>query len=119
VRGNVALELAAVRRELESACAALILASPDGLAACEASLRRVAEIWRGGLAAWDWNAAAAEARGEAARVQASIRRAACLLSSGARYHAGWQRILAAITCGYSAQGQAVPMPGRGRISVEA
>jgi hypothetical protein len=110
--------LAAVRVEVEGACRLLVLASPEALTRCEGALERAAAELRQGRTAWDWKSAGEAARLEAARLQAGIRRAGRLLSCASRYHAGWLRILSAMTGGYSPQGEAVPMPGVRRISLE-
>lgn len=115
---DAASGLAAVGAEVENACRSLVLASPEALACCEGVLQRAAEALRRGQAAWDWKSAGEAARTEASRLQAGIRRAGRLLSSASRYHAGWLRILAAMTGGYSPRGEAAPLPGMGRISLE-
>jgi hypothetical protein len=115
---DAASGLAAVRVEVEGACRSLVLASPEALSYCEGALARAAEALRRGRAAWDWKSAGAAARIEASRLQAAIRRATRLLSSASRYHAGWLRILSAMSGGYSPRGEAAPMPGLRRISLE-
>jgi len=118
MRLDAASGLAAVRVEVEGACRALVLASPEALACCEGALQRAAEALRQGRAAWDWESASEAAKIEASRLQAGIRRAGRLLSSASRYHAGWRRILSAMTGGYSPRGEAAPLPGMGRFSLE-
>ena len=115
---DAASGLAAVRVEVEGACRSLVLASPEALSYCEGALERAAEALRRGRAAWDWKSAGAAARIEASRLQTGIRRAGRLLSSASGYHAGWLRILSAMAGGYSPRGEAAPMPGMRRISLE-
>lgn len=115
---DAASGLAAVLVELESACRSLVLASPEALASSEEALERAAAALRQGRNAWDWKSAGEANRTGALRVQASIRRAGHLLSSASRHHAGWLRILSAMTGGYSPRGEAAPMPGVRRISLE-
>lgn len=118
MQAEVASGLAAVRLEVESACQWLVLASPEALTSCEGALRRAAVALRQGRAAWDWKTAGDGVRIETARLQAGIRHAGRLLASATRYHAGWLRVLSAMTGGYSPQGEAAPMPGMRRISIE-
>lgn len=118
MQADVVSGLAAVRLEVESACRSLVLASPEALTSCERALQRAAVVLRQGRVAWDWKSAGEAARIETAGLQAGIRRAGRLLSSATRYHAGWLRILSAMTGGYSPRGEAAPMPGIRRISIE-
>jgi hypothetical protein len=115
---DAASGLAAVRVEVEGACQSLIQASPEALTCCEETLGRAAEALRHGQAGWDWKLTGEAARIEASRLQTAICRAGRLLSSASNYHAGWLRILSAMTGGYSPQGQAAPMPGMRRMSIE-
>jgi hypothetical protein len=115
---DAARGLAAVRTEVEGACRLLVLASPDALTRCEGALERAAEVLRQGRAGWDWKSAGEAARIEALRLQAGIRRAGRLLGSASGYHAGWLQILSAMAGGYSARGEAAPMPDMWRISLE-
>jgi hypothetical protein len=115
---DAARGLAAVRAEVEAACRSLAVASPEALLCCEGALGRAAGSLRQGQAAWDWESSGDAARWEASRLQSAIRRAGRLLSSASRYHAGWLRILCAMTGGYSRRGEAAPMPGVWRMSVE-
>ncbi|MGB9454695.1 MAG: hypothetical protein WCB12_01540 [Bryobacteraceae bacterium] len=115
---DAASGLAAVRVEMEGACQALVLASPEALTCCQRALERAAAALRQGQAAWDWKSAGEAARKEASRLQAVIRRAGRLLSSASNYHAGWLRILSVMTGGYSQRGEAACMPGLRRISLE-
>jgi hypothetical protein len=110
--------LAAVRAEVESACQSLVLASPEAVGACEDALRRAAEALRRGRVTWVWQPVGEAARGEATRLQTVLRRAGRLLASASQYHAGWLRILSAMTGGYSPEGEAAPLRGIGRLSVE-
>jgi hypothetical protein len=109
--------LAAARDEVELACRSLVLASPEALASSEKALERAAAVLRQGRNTRDWTSNGESARIEASRVQASIRHAGCLLRSASRYHAGWLRILSAMTGGYSPRGEAAAMPGLRRISL--
>ena len=118
MQADVVSGLAAARLEVESACRSLVLASPEALTACEGALQRAAAVLRQGRAAWDWKSAGEAARIENARLQAGIRRAGRLLASATGYHAGWLRIFSAMTGGYSARGEAAPMPRMRRISIE-
>jgi hypothetical protein len=115
---DAASGLAAVRVEVEGACQSLVLASPEALTRCEGALERAAAALRQGHATWDWKSAGEAAGIEAVRLQAVIRRAGRLLSNTSRYHAGWLRVLSALTGGYSPRGEAAPMPGMRRISLE-
>jgi hypothetical protein len=116
--GDAASGLAAARIEVESACQSLILASPEALTACEGALGRAVEKLRQGQAAWDRKSAGEAARGEAARLATALRRAGCLIASASRYHAGWRRILSAMTGGYSPRGEPVSMPDMRSLSIE-
>jgi hypothetical protein len=115
---DVAEGLAAVRAQVEGACQSLVLASPEAVWACERALGRAAEALRQGRTVWALQPAGEAARSETARLQTVIRRAGRLLSSASQYHAGWLRILSAMTGGYSSKGEAAPMQGIGRLSVE-
>jgi len=118
MRLDAAGGLAAVRIEVEGACRSLIMASPEALTCCERALQRAAAALQQGRSAWDWKSAGEATRTEALRLQAGIRRAGRLLSSASCYHAGWLRILSAMTGGYSPHGEVVPLPGMRRISLE-
>jgi hypothetical protein len=115
---DVAEGLAAVRAEVEGACRSLVLATPEGVRACEGALKRAAEALRQGRRVWDWQPAGEAAKSETARLQIVIRRASRLLSNASQYHAGWLRILSAMTGGYSPKGEAVPISGMWRMSIE-
>ena len=115
---DAALGLAAVRMDVEDACGSLILASPEGMKRCEETLKRAAADLGQGRTGWDWESAGEAARIQAVRLEAGIRRAARLLSTASRYHAGWLHILSAMTGGYSPLGEAAPMPSMRRISFE-
>jgi hypothetical protein len=115
---DAASGLAAARIEVESACQSLILASPEAMRASEGALGRAAETLRQGQSAWDWKSAAEPARNEASRLETALRRAGCLLASASRYHAGWRRILSALTGGYSPRGEPVSLPDVRSMSIE-
>jgi len=115
---DAASGLATVRAEVEGACRRLVLASPEDLTACEGALGRAAEGLQRGQVAWNWKSGGPAARLEAARLRTAICRAGRLLSSATQYHAGWLRILSAMTGGYSRRGEAAPMPSMQRMSVE-
>ena len=118
MQADLASGLRTVRLDVERACGSLVLASPEDLTSCESALQRAAVALRQGRALWDWKSPREADRVEAARLQAGIRLVGRLLSNAARYHAGWLQVLSTMTCGYSPQGEAVPLSGARRISLE-
>ncbi len=112
---NVAEGLAAARAEVERVCGLLVSASPEFLDGCPGLLQRACSVI-GEFRPW-----MSEARGdgaafeEAHRLQSAVRQAARLLESALDYHARWNRILGAMTGGYTERGDPAPVIRQGRV----
>lgn len=109
--------LSVARFEVERACALLVSAAPELLEGCPGLLERactVMEEFRPWLKAGRGDPAAlAEAR----QLRLAVRRAAGLLESASDYYTRWNRILGAMTGGYTPHGHAAPVIRPGRISL--
>jgi hypothetical protein len=114
---NVVEGLSAARSQVERVCGLLVLASPEFLDGCPGLLERACSViaefrpWLGGVRGNQ------EVLAEAYRLQFAVRHAARLLESVQEYHARWNRILGAMTGGYTPSGDAAPFIRSGRVSV--
>jgi len=107
--------LAAARSRVERVCGLLVLASPEFLDGCPGLLESACSViakfrpYLGGARGHP------EVLAEAYRLQFAVHHAARLLESAREYHAKWNRILGAMTGGYTPQGHAAPFLRPGRV----
>jgi tRNA U34 5-methylaminomethyl-2-thiouridine-forming methyltransferase MnmC len=108
-------------RTLQAACSDVRRASQLLCSPSPAQLDRCAALLRAAVARLEeWRAlpgarnGAARALQEAFRLRAAILHAGGLLESAARYHAGWSRLIGAMSAGYAPGGApaAVARPAR-------
>jgi plasmid stabilization system protein ParE len=107
--------LVAARSEVKRACEFLVDASPEAVERCQGALERaVSELaeFRSKGAAVPGNGGA---RSAAYGLRAEVRRAAGLLQSLADFYHGWERILGAMSAGYTATGDPAAVARRGRL----
>jgi hypothetical protein len=112
---HAAERLVAARSEVKRACDLLIAPSPAALDSCQGALERaVSEL--NGYRPMDGDVRGAGARQEAYGLRSEVLRAAHLLQSLARFYSGWERILGAMTAGYTAGGEPAPVARMGRLN---
>jgi hypothetical protein len=104
-------DLAAVRADVNRACALLVAASPDALDACAAALTAATTRLRDGVAP--------AAKEQATGLRRDIRRARTLLEAAAAFYGNWSRRLGALTGGYRCDGQPAEVERRRSWSLEA
>ena len=107
--------LVAARAEVRRASELLVDASPEALEACQGALdRAVSELagFRSQCAAVPGNAGA---RSMALGLRTEVLRAARLLQNLAAFYHGWERILGAMSAGYTATGDPAAVARRGRL----
>jgi len=107
--------LVAARAEVRRAVELLVDASPKAVEACHGALdRAVSELagFRSQCAAARGNAGA---RSMAVGLRTEVLRAARLFESLAAFYRGWERILGAMSAGYTASGDAAPVARQGRF----
>jgi hypothetical protein len=106
--------LVAARSEVKRACGFLVDASPEALERCQGALERAVSE----LAGFRSTCAAVSnggARSTADGLRAEVLRAAALLQSLADFYHGWERILGAMSAGYTATGDPAAVARRGRL----
>ena len=97
--------LAQASQQVEQACALLVEATPESLAASPAILAQAVSEIR------ELRRRTGPFRGpEADRLRNAVRKARRLLDQVAMFHARWQMILAAMIAGYTAQGCPAQVP---------
>jgi hypothetical protein len=107
--------LVAVRAEVRRACDLLVAASPEALDRCQEALQRAVS----GLT--DFRSQCLRApddagvRSTAGGLRSEVRRAARLLESLAGFYHGWERILGAMSGGYTADGAPATVVRHGRL----
>jgi len=106
--------LAAARAEVTRACELLVDASPDALERSRGALERAVSLLAVYVSQGPETAGKAGDRSAAHGLRAEVQRAARLLQCLADFHFGWERILGAMSAGYTATGDpaAVTRPGR-------
>src|SRR5215472_5650206 len=108
INSAAAERLAALLPDLRAACELLIRPSPAGLDQCAALLEHAVSEMR------ECQSVLAKARGEpgaieaAGRVQTALRRATHLLQTANAHFTNWNRILGAMSGGYTALGEPAP-----------
>src|SRR5580704_14027804 len=107
--------LAIARAEVNRACNLLIAPTPEALTGCQDALERAVFALR------DFRSGCREVDldpGDHAIVRAlraEIRRASRLLQNLAGFYRGWERILGAMSGGYTASGNPAPVARQGRL----
>jgi hypothetical protein len=107
--------LAKARAEVNLACNLLIAPTPDALIGCQDALERAVSALR------DFRSGCQEVHavpGDHAIVRAlraEVMRASRLLQNLARFYRGWERILGAMSGGYTASGNPAPVARQGRL----
>jgi len=112
---NVVEGLAAARFQVERVCGLLVAASPEFLDGCPGPLERACSViaeFRPWLSEVQGDP---DALAEAYRLQFAVRHAARLLESAWQYHAKWNRILGAMTGGYTRRGDPAPVIRPARV----
>ena len=101
--------LARATRQVEQACDLLVAATPEAMAQSPAVLAEAVSELR------DLRQRTGPFRGPEARsLRNAVLKARRLLEQAARFHTRWQAILAAMSVGYNAQGNAAEIPSRRR-----
>jgi hypothetical protein len=123
-------QLRAARLEVDGAIQLLVVASPDSLDRCagilETAGQRIAgiqpqlQLASGALVAVTPGngESTGNAREEAGRLRASVKRARRLLEGAAGLHLNWCRVRDTLCAGYTPRGDPAPPPLRNRISVQ-
>ena len=105
--------LATAHAELKRACDLLVEASPQALESCQAALEsavsQLGEFQR-------QRVASSPEHSTARRVHAEVVRASRLLDNLSGYFRGWERVLGAMSAGYTAAGDPAPVARQGRLS---
>ena len=112
---NVVEGLSAARSQVERACGLLVSSSPEFLDGCPGLLERACSVM---AESRPWLSGARgdpDALEEARRLQIAVRHAARLLENAGEYHAKWNRILGAMTGGYTTRGDPAPVIRPGRV----
>lgn len=107
--------LIATRSEVSRACDLLIASSPETLDACQNALQSAVTELIEFKAQVKTGPDDAGVRAIAQGVRAEVLRAARLLESLAAFYHGWERILGALTAGYTASGNPAPITRQGRL----
>ena len=94
--------LRTARMELEKVCQMLLRPSPEVLQLCEQRLAKAAEQMEAGRPFW--KAGGRQASEEARSTRQALRHVRRLLENAGQFFAGWQRIRAALSGQYGADG---------------
>jgi hypothetical protein len=110
-------QLEFARQQVETVCGSLLSPSPGVLDGCSATLAAALSAL---AQARSTLRPTADPRllGEARRLQRALAHARGLLQSAWNYHAGWNRVLNAMTAGYTARGEAAPRSPSGTICLQ-
>jgi len=107
--------LVAARSEVKRACDLLVAASPEAWERCEGTLQRAVSELADFRSNYAVAPASVDARSTAYGLRAEVLRAARLLQSLADFYRGWERILGAMSAGYTATGDPAAVARRGRL----
>ena len=100
--------------EVKRACDLLVAASPEALETCQNALRSaLSELTEFRLQCPQ--TVGPGTRSAAYRLRAEVLRAARLLQSLSGFYRGWERILGAMSAGYTASGEPAPVARPGRL----
>lgn len=114
----LAERLAAARVEIDRVCQMLLDPTPQQLDESSAVLQAVVAEMGACREASRAARPASDARGQAHRLAASLRRARLLLEGAARFHADWIRCLGALCAGYTDRGEPSAIARRSRICAQ-
>jgi hypothetical protein len=107
--------LAMARSEVTRACALLIAPTPEALRTCQGALERAVE------ALSELRSPPADFREDPAvppqarALRIEVLRAGRLLQNLAKFYRGWERILGAMSAGYTSNGDPAPVSRMGRL----
>jgi hypothetical protein len=107
--------LATARSEVHRACELLIASSPDALNDCSEALQRAAAILREFRADIREYPQGPDARPLALQLKSDVLRAGRLMERLAVFYRGWERILGAMSGGYTSNGAPAAVDRQGRI----
>ena len=113
--GPFAERLVAAKSEVTRACDLLIDPTPEALNNCQDALERAISQLADFRSQCRDRPAGSGARSVACTLRTEVRRAARLLQSLARFYSGWERILGAMSGGYTASGDPAPVARTGRL----
>ena len=102
--------LAIARSEVHRACGLLIAPTPEALKNCEDALARAVSAMQTGI---DGGEPATQATARSLGV--AVARAGRLLGNLAAFYHGWERILGAMSGGYTADGAPAAVSRQGRL----
>jgi hypothetical protein len=114
---DAAVSLRKARSQLESVCQMLLWPSPEVLSSCESVLASAAAEMEAGRPGWLLAAGDRRAGEEARLTRKALKHALRLLENAANFHGRWQRMRAAMTGGYQADGTPGQVSSRARIFV--
>ena len=112
---HAAERLVAARSEVKRACDLLVAPSPQALDTCQTALQRAVVELTNLPSHGAELLADAGARSAAHGLRAEVLRAARLLGSLSSFYQGWERILGALSAGYTANGDPAPVARPGRL----
>ena len=113
VTASAAEPLMAARSDVKRACDLLVAPTPQALADCQQALEKATDTLR----QWHARGEGADRTGRhiACDLRAEVRRAGHLLEGLATFYTGWERILGALSGGYTASGNPAPLERDGRL----
>jgi len=117
-KSGVTVSLRKARSQLERVCQMLMLPSPAVLDGCENVLASAAAEMEASRPGWHEAAGDRLAAEEARLTRRALKQAQRLLENAANFHARWQRMRAAMTGGYQADGTPGQLRRPGRIFVK-
>ncbi len=106
---DTAKDLSAARSEVKRACRLLESPSPESLAASSSALERAVSGLNDCRRGIRRGAIGPDVRTMASQLRAELRHAGRLLESAADFYRGWERILGAMSGGYTADGEPAPV----------
>lgn len=107
--------LVAARSEVNRACDLLIAPTPEALSSCQDALTRAVSELTGFRSSGQEVPAGSDVKSMACDLRAEILRASRLLQSLAGFYRGWERILGAMSGGYTSGGDPAPVARIGRL----
>ena len=114
---EAAEHLAAAQAQMDDLCRILTLASRDDIERYEVCLTAAVEEFKRARELWGQTPPGRAELAKTKRIMAKAGMARRLLENAFDYQAGWQRILAVMSGGYTAEGGPVPLNHARQISV--